>query len=232
LISFWGSAWPATITQTHNITTHGPGNTLDPWTDSWSFNKFNSYNGTYTLTSVRVEFLLYAWDGFIGSDNDGTTTANGAVSLDVNGNLSASGVGLVNSIFANVWASLLVRSATTFNLAANDGDGSGYQTGGSDYAFLSGPTEANAKTTTANDLIADAVKGSYIGTDTFSMRFTSSQAHNVLTGGGVESQISPQSAKGTVKITYDYVIPEPAAIGLISLGGLVTLVTNRLRRKN
>lgn len=232
MLTACGSLQAATIVQTHEIVAHGPGNTLDPWVDTWSFNKFDSHNGDYELTSVRVEFNLYAWDGFLGCDNDGVTTANGAVSLDVNGSLSASGVALVNSLFANVWGNLLVRTSTIFNLSADDGDGVGYQTGGSDFASLSGPTGANPASTTANDLISDAVKSSYTGTGTFSMTFTSSQAQNVLTGGNVESQITPQSARGLVTVTYDYVIPEPAAVGLLSLGGILMLAVSRFRRRN
>ena len=40
------------------------------------------------------------------------------------------------------------------------------------------------------------------------------------------------SGQFLAKVVYEYAaVPEPAAIGLVSLGGLVTLVTNRLKRK-
>jgi len=227
-----GSLQAAVIVQTHNIETHGPGSSLDPWNDTWSFDKFDTQGGIFELTSVRVEFDIYAWGGQIGSDNDGTTTANGSISLDVNGLLSANSVGLLNSSFQNIWASLLVRQLDTLALDVDDEGLEGYQTGGDDWNLLEGPTEANANSSTADDYIADAVKGGYIGTDTFSMSFTSSQTQNVLSGGDVESIISPQTAKGDVTIIYDYVVPEPAAIGLLSLGGILTLVVSRFRRRN
>ena len=211
-----GSLQAATITQTHNVATHGPGSTLDPWSDIWSFNKFDTLGGTRTLNSVRILFSVQAWGGYIGSDNDGSTTANGSISLDVNGHLSSADVNLLDTSFQNIWGNLLVRELDTLSLAANDGDGAGYQVGGSDWNLLSGPIEASANSTSADGYIADAVKSGYIGANTFSMTFTSTQVQNLLSGGSVESVISPQTAKGVVTITYDY-IPEPASASLAVL---------------
>lgn len=227
LLLISGSLHAATITQTHYIATHGPGSNLDPWTDTWSFNKFDTQGGVLTLNSVRVQFSIQAWGGYIGSDNDGGTSADGSISLDVNGSLSSSDVNLLNLSFQNVWNALLVRKLDTLSLAANDGDGAGYQVGGFDWNLLSGPNEENANGNSADGYIADAVKSGYIGADTFSMTFTSTQLQNLLSGGSVESIISPQSAKGVVTVTYDY-IPEPATA---SMSALVVLVGLWIRRR-
>jgi hypothetical protein len=214
-----GSLQAATLEQTHEIATHGPGSTLDPWTDTWSFDKFDDQGGSLTLNSVRVIFSIQAWGGYIGSDNDGGTTANGSISLDVNGHLASSDVTLLNSSFQTAWSTLLVRELDTLSLASNDGDGAGYQTGGADWNLLTGPIEANANSASADGYIADAVESSYIGADTFSLTFTSTQVQNLLSGGNVESIISPQTAKGSVSVIYDYTapIPEPASASLAIL---------------
>ena len=221
-----GSLHADTIVQTHNIATHGPGSALDPWTDNWTFDKFDTLGGTRTLNSVQVEFTIFAWGGYIGSDNDSpTTTANGSVSLDVTASLSSSDVTLANSLFQNVWTGLLVRELDTLSLATNDTDTVGsYQTGGTDWNLLSGPTEANANSETGDDFIIESGEGSYTGTGIFGMTFTSTQLQNLLSGGDVESIVSAQDAKGVVTVTYDYV-PEPATASMmLFVGGLGFLI--------
>jgi hypothetical protein len=213
-----GSAQAATITQTHTIAAHGPGSTLDPWTDAWSFNQFDTQGGVRTLNSIRVQFTLQAWGGYIGSDNDGSTTANGDISLDVNGRLTSSDVTLQNTSKNFIWDNILIRQRSTVNLAVNDGDGTGYQADGTDWNLLSGPVEESANSTSADGYIRSTLFADYIGASTFSMNFTSTQVQNLLSGGSVESVISPQSAKGLVSITYDYTqIPEPASASMAIL---------------
>ncbi|MFA7368870.1 MAG: choice-of-anchor E domain-containing protein [Kiritimatiellales bacterium] len=221
-----GSLQADTIVQTHEIVTHGPGNSDNKSVDTWSFDEFNTLGGALTLNSVQIIFSTQAWDGYIGTDNDGANGASGTVSFNLY-NALTSGKTLVNSSGSEAWANQYIRRATTFNLAADDLDGAGYQEGGTDWDSFSGPTEGNADTASANIFIHDALKSFYQGTGTFNMSATSYQQLNAIIGGYSEVQASSQLAKGSVTIIYDY-IPEPATA---SMSILVLIAGFWIRRR-
>ncbi|MFA7257216.1 MAG: choice-of-anchor E domain-containing protein [Kiritimatiellales bacterium] len=225
-----GSLQAAVIVQTHNFIATGPGNSDNPTVDTWSFNEFDTLGGTYVLSSVRIQFITQAWDGFIGTDNDGQDGASGTVSFNLY-NALTSGKTLIDSGLSTSWASQYIKRSAFFTLAADDGDGEGYQSGGADWDFLEGPTEESPAIQSADITISSFFVNTYEGSGTFNMSATAYQTLNAIIGGDSEIQASGQQMNGSVILTYDYVVPEPAAISLIGLGGIITLTANRIRRR-
>lgn len=221
----------AVIVQTHNFTATGPGNSDNPSVDTWSFNEFDTHGGAYILSSVRIQFITLAWDGFIGTDNDGLAGASGTVSFNLYNTLTST-KNLTDSSFSTAWASQYIKRSDTFTLAPDDGDGVGYQPGGVDWDSLTGPTAEAPDVRSADITITSFLTSTYEGTGTFSMSSTAYQTLNALIGGDSQIQASGQQMSGSVILTYNYVVPEPAAVGLIGLGGVITLVINRIRRRN
>jgi hypothetical protein len=233
LLAATGLLQAAVIVQTHEIAAHGPGNSDNKSIDSWSFDEFDNLDGAYTLNSVQISFRTSVWGGFIGSDNDGLDGGGGVVSFNLWCSLTSTKT-LLDENFSGDWVARYFRMATEFVLASTsvDNDGDGYQEGGLDWDSFSGPIdEASATVKTDAISIADFLKNQYIGTGTFEMSVTDYQTLNTLTGGNLETQSNGQLSSGSVTLTYDYV-PEPAAIGLIGLGGIITLTINRIRRRN
>jgi hypothetical protein len=225
-----GSLQAAVIVQTHNFIADGPGNSDNPSVDTWSFNEFDTFGGAFVLSSVRIQFITQAWDGFIGTDNDGQAGASGTVSFNLYNSLTST-KNLTDSSFSTAWASQYIKRSATFTLAADDGDGAGYQSGGADWDSISGPTVEAPDIRSADITITSFLTSTYEGTGTFNMSATAYQTLNAIIGGASEIQASGQQRGGSVILTYNYVIPEPAAVGLIGLGGIITLAVSRIRRR-
>lgn len=215
--------------QTHEFGTFYPGSYGDPYTDTWSFNQFNDQGGDWELQDIRIEFVLYAWGGFIGQDNDAEVGNSGLVSIDVLGNVDSEDVNMLKDDFSASW-DLSITESDTFVLLADDGDGDAYQAGGGDWDSLTAPDESNKTAAIIDANIFSGVFDGYIGADVFEMTFTASQILSFLSG-GVASSSEPQQSDGFVRITYDF-IPEPMTMSLMGAGGLVALLANRMRRKS
>jgi hypothetical protein len=208
-----------------------PGTTKSQYTDTWSFNKFDDQDGDWTLQSVHLDFVLYAWGGFIGQDNDGTTPLySDEVGFDVLGNITSTDVALLKGeTYDSSWE-CLIREEVVFDLAADDGDGSGYQTGGDDWATYAAPDEENKLVSSLSSDINSMYISSFIGSGTFDMNLSSSQESFPITDGAAELVQTPMQSGGYVRVTYDF-ISEPAAVGLIGSCGLMMLLVNRIRRR-
>lgn len=231
LLSFSSAAYSALWVQTHDFGTFYPGNGLDPYTETWGFNKFDDHGGEWTLSAITIDFVLYAWDGFIGQDNDGTTSASGSVGLEMLGNVSSPDVHYFNDNLVSLNASILQEG--TFNLVANDGDPAGdqYDVGGLDWDSLSGADESDPAQDTASTPVFPTSFSDFIGAGTFEMSLVASQAKYVIEDGAIATLTNPQKADGYVRVTYDFV-PEPMTMSLMGSGGLIALLANRMRRKS
>ena len=173
---------------------------------------FDKYDGSETLYGVNVTFEILVWDGYYNFDNDDSVIANVVVDLDVSGLLSSVDVTLPTL------SSQAISYSTSVDLDANDGDSTRtHDIGGGDYfSLMIGPlTDTQSGTVTSGDLPG------YIGTGTFDIVLDVDQLLTITAGGGVNSQVVPVLAKGTV--TVDYLIPEPATILLFSLGSLILI---------
>ena len=217
------SAGAATIVQTKNYS-----GTPD-FVQGLTFNQFDDQSGSLTLQSIKVEVMLNVSGGSLKTDNDGGQSASGAVEFAAEILLSSPTVSLIDSSGQQIVQSGDVKAAggTTISLTADDGDSevggtANFSYAGTDYGFYNGSSQSDG------DLgyVGSFVFSQYIGTGTYTVNVDADQVADYGALGGVQAQIDPLSASGSVTITYTYV-PEPATIGLLALGGLAILRRKR-----
>lgn len=211
-----------TITQTQNY-----GGVPD-YNQVLIFNQFDDLGGTLTLQSVYVEVNLTANGGALRCDNDAVEPASGAIEFGAQVAVGSS-VSMIDAMFQPIFQAGDVKATggTMLNLAADDGDEEvggtpNFSMAGLDYGFYKGGSVSDGD----NGIVNSAVYFQYIGLGTFTVTLDSSQVANYGSLGGVQAQIDPLTTTGTVKVVYTY-IPEPAALGLLAMGGLMFIRRRR-----
>ncbi len=195
-----------------------------------SLSKFNSSLGT--LTGIHIEFTtaLYGTDYQFDNDIEGGRSKTVTVTLtsDTTGYFSTAVRLTGTGIYAD-GRDLLISAFGSLTLAPNDGDPLLFDIGGADYGQWAPGT---LSATTGGD-VDSSVFADYIG----SGNFTATVNSEILAKLSTLTDIAPGPNKlpsGTFSatVTYNYAaVPEPAAIGLISLGGILTLTISRIRRR-
>ena len=194
-----------------------------------SLAKFDANLGTLTRIYIEFKTALYGID--YQFDNDAlravyTVPIN--LSSDPVGYFSTD-VSLAGTSINTDGSGLLIYAFQSLTLQKNDGDEVGvFNVGGTDY----GRWTPGTLTATTGGNVDSGAFADYIGTGNFA-----STINSLITIGYTEYNPDVQVEKifpsGTFSATvvYDYaVIPEPAALGLITLGGIITLVSSRLSR--
>ncbi len=191
--------------------------------------KFDSSLGT--LTRVYIEFTTALYDAYYAFDNDSSTTKRyPAVVLSFDVFSFSTTARIDGSGISSDGSDLGIYETFSLSLQKNDTDTVGqFDLGGLDYGVMTPDSSA-----TAAGYVNSSVFSDYTGTGTFNISIMANfvdiltQPSDVFAG----PNNTESSGRFLAKVTYDYeAIPEPAALGLISLGGLVTLLTDRLRRK-
>ncbi len=204
--------------------------TMNPLQDATvSLAKFDSSLGT--LTGIYIEFgtALYGTD--YAFDNDLTVLKKPTVTISLDVLSLLVSVGLEGTGIGADGSDLNIFAFHQFSLAKDDGDATGqFNTGGADYGrWLPGTLNAMAGGYVTNNAFTD-----YIGNENFTATINSDISAAITTWTGVESSPNNTLPVGEffVKVVYEYTaIPEPAAIGLLSLGGIFTLTTSWIRRR-
>lgn len=206
----------ATITQ--NLPYAGTPDYSQPLT----FNQFDDLGGTLTLQSIWVSVSLDAEGGALRCDNDAETPASGAIEFGAQALVSAS-VPLVDAGLNPIFqpGDVKATGGTTLNLSGDDLDGEvggtlNFSYVGSDYDFYLGGQASDSD----DGYVSPSAFAAYIGTGTFTITLDASQVANYGSLGGVQAQIDPLTAGGEVTVVYTYT-PEPAALGLLAMGGLL-----------
>ncbi len=214
--SLGGIASAATIVQTGNYSFTPTGN------QTLTFNKFDTMGGTRTLLNVTITTSVTKSGGSLYVDNDSASPASGSISQSVTINLSATGASLLNEASDGlVGSNVTANSFYSVSLSADDGDGAGYQAGGTDW----GGTEFSDVTTSQSETAGSTA--SFVGSGTtFTIKASGTQATDTAAVSGVAGAFSPAVASGFVTVTYTYSVPEPAAALLGGLG-LLTLLRRR-----
>lgn len=214
-----GVASAATVVQTKNYSFVPTGNA--PLT----FNKFDTSLGT--LTAVTITTNVTKSGGSLSVDNESATPASGTISQTVSITLSGSGVVLLDGSFAAIGNNLSAVSSYAATVGADDGDGPGIHTTGSDYA-TSG-TFATTPTTTETKNVNSIFFAGYSGSGTYGITANGSQGLDTSAIGGAAGSFDPATVFGDVVVTYTYTaIPEPSSI---LLGGVGMLALLRRRRR-
>ncbi len=194
---------------------------------------FDQYDGSLgDLTGIIIEISITTTGGLAEVDNEsGATSAT--VTFGTQGTLNYFS-STVTLPFELAFIATKATVSQTFSLGADDGDGTGIQSTGADYATLAGGTVTNSSSAAA----LSSVWSQYVGSGTYDIVVDISTYLNVSASGSVSQGSSPPSASGYVTVTYQGVTsgggggetPEPASLVLVcsSLGGLAVW---RYRRK-
>ena len=178
------------------------------YNESFTFALFDSSLGT--LTGVDISLQLDISGGFLGVDNDAVGPATVNVEFGATGMLTSSGP----TLFPNV--SLTTSNSATFNLAADNGDGPGFDGTGPDFAELIGVATSNIASSSM------LFFGEYVGPGTFDIGAEINQVIDFGGASGVAGQFGPQDAEIFITVVYTYdPIPAPGSMALLGLGGLV-----------
>jgi len=209
------SAQASTITQSQTFS--GIPNLME----SATFNQFDSQLGT--LESVQVSLNLNTTGGTLILDNDSDQTAAGIFEFGVIASISSSDVSLDNASSDPVIDNFGVFCSQSFSLAANQDDGiNDFDSTSPDGLLYSGIAESGS----ASGFVNTSDFSDYTGTGTFDINLIVMQWQYYGNVSGIEWATNPVSTNGSIAVTYNYV-PEPATLGLLSLGGLIL----RKRRK-
>ncbi len=186
------------------------------FTDTLSFNKFDTLGGTRILNSVTIELNAEIGGGKLTVDNDGATGATSSVNFGASVDLSSPDL----PIFPV--PSISHSTSGNLTLGADDGDveagGSGFSSVGVDAGFISGGT--------SNQTVSEVQSATALfqGTGTFDIDVDAAETFSLGAFGGSQKLIDPQSANGYVKVIYNYtLVPEPASLALLGLGGLALI---------
>ncbi len=169
-------------------------------------NQFNPSLGT--LTGVTLTLDATASAGTISWDNEAGVSSN--VTLGIGATVTAVGPDALTLIAVPLQKGTSTVTADTDDVADFIGTDAFSVTGGtgsdSDTAYPTSPFAA------------------YLGTGTFSVNVSSAvETYLSTTGGFGPIDSSSGSFSGTVTVTYEYIIPEPATMSLLGLGGLALL---------
>ncbi len=229
LISVALVALTSTVASAYTITQIQSYGGIPDYNQILTFNKFDDMGGTRTLQSVYVEVNLTANGGALRCDNDAVTPASGAIEFGAQVGVTSS-VSMIDALFNPIFQAGDVKATggTSMNLSADDGDDevggtANFSMAGTDYDFYIGGLVSDGD----NGIVNPLVYPQYIGLGTFTVTLSASQVAQYGSLGGVQAQIDPLATTGTVKVVYTWV-PEPAALGLLAVGGLLFIRRRRL----
>jgi len=176
--------------------------------------------GTRNLLSVEIKFNLNVNNGTLLLDNDGQAAASGTFEFGAKGTISSSQVPLLNSVYQPVVSELGAFHTGTFNLAGNTGDGDDAQN--CDPSAPDGMTYAGGlESRSSQGLINPMLISQYAGSGSYNINVEVLQWANFGGQGGIAYTVLPLTSNGNVEVNYSYeVVPEPATVGLLLLGGL------------
>ena len=192
-------------------------------TRTLTFDEFDDLGGTLTLTSIQVSVSLSAIGGQLILDNDGESSASGSFDFGAKGDISSTDVSLLDAGLFPVTSEVQAGHNQAFSLDPNTGDGpSDFDPTAPDGLQYNGGTETDSD----SGLISGTVFNQYIGTGTYDIDVDVTQWQDFGGLSGIEWAVTPVSASGNVTVIYNY-IPEPATLGLLSLGALALLRRRR-----
>ena len=223
LLSVAGSLQAASITNTATVA-------MVSETDATvSLAKFDANLGTLTRIYIEFKTALFGTDYQFDHDGDrGPASIAITLSSDPTGYFSTS-ASLAGTGINTDGSGLLISAFHSLTLQQNDGDPVGvFNIGGSDY----GRWAPGTLMATTGGNVASSVFEDYIGTGNFMATINSLIVIGYTDFSDVMVDEVFPTGEFSATVVYDYAaIPEPAALGLITLGGIITLVSSRISRK-
>ncbi len=187
------------------------------WLDfnkSWTFDKFDDNGGVFELEWVRMTIHTQITYGWFIVDNDALLPANVTINYNVMTSLTSPDLTI---------APFNVNIGGTENLAlaANIGDVPGVIDGTPPDGAIVTPDSSMYTNTLFFDK-NDPDMAQFIGTGLINTLFTSTRTFNITGASGIEGAYTVMIANAGVEVIYDYnVIPEPATLAILGLGGLM-----------
>lgn len=200
------------------------------FTESLTFDQFDPSLGT--LSRVTVSAFLNAGGAFLEADNEGdagTLSASYTVSLD----LSSVSVSFLASGLIPALNGIGVTDTQNSVVGADDGDGTGLQTTGSDYVTFLALGGSASDSADMDSLIFSQ----YTGLGTFIIEAEVAQALSFTGTSGQAGAFSPNPSSGSITVEYEYhgdpVIPEPGTIIALLAAALAggVIVRRRFARR-
>lgn len=186
------------------------------------FNQFDPSLGT--LTRIKITTNVTKFGGSAELDNDSANPAAGTISQQVSINLSSTQVSLQDASMAPIGSGITAVTSIAPNLAGDDGDGPGIQTGGGDYLF----SGFDSISTSQEGDVSPTLFGAYQGTGTFQINARGDAGSSSTLNSGVAILILPANVSGDVTIVYTYdAVPEPTTAVLGAVGALALLRRRR-----
>jgi hypothetical protein len=212
-----GSASAGVITQTKTFGVDRPNFSQD-----LMFDQFDDQGGTLTLNSIEVIVNLNVAGGSLKVDNDSPETAIGNVFFGAELLLTLT-VSMIDASSMNIIqvGDVKATGGQLISLLADDGDAEViggtpfFSYAGVDYGFYNGGSLSDGD----SGFVNPTVFSQYIGTGQYKVTADTLQIADYSALGGVQAQIDPLFADGTVQIIYNFT-PEPATLSMLLLGGL------------
>jgi len=203
--------------------------TMSPLEDATvSLAKFDSALGT--LTGIYIEFGTALYGGDFQFDNDLTVAKKPMVTVTLEVLSLLVSVGLEGTGINPDGSDMNIFSFHQLSLAKSSGDATSQfdVTGASDYGrWTPGTLTAAAGGYVTNSLFTD-----YLGAGNFTVSVNADFDALIATYAGVHDLIIDPTGEFSAKVIYEYTaIPEPAAIGLLGLGGILTLTISQIRHR-
>lgn len=186
-----------------------------------------------TLTDVQLTwYLAITSPGSIGIDNEAPTGGSTDYDLGIQLQKVGSSATTLNDSFSEIFLpNLAIDNSGSIFLAADDGDGAGYQAGGTDHALI---TLAAGSTNASGNVRSQFFDG-YEGTGNWTLTLNAIQSIGVSGADKSFTGTSPDfEYYASVQYTYDPVplgpssVPEPGTMALFAAGfGLLQCLRRR-----
>ncbi len=188
-------------------------------TDTLAFNQFDDNGGVYTLNSIKIILNLNTSGGQLILDNDSPDPASGTFQFGAKGRITSSDVTLLSATFSPITATAQALNTGSFNLSGNVGDvPKDYDPSPPDGMQYSGVGASDSQFDFVGSAFWTTGTVGYVGTGTYNIDLEVNQWTDYGSIGGIEFSVTPASAAGDVTVVYDYTVPEPATMALLSLG--------------
>jgi hypothetical protein len=215
-----GSALADIITYTETFG-FKPNDSVDLVLDQFDGDESSLMSVIYTITFTKT-------NGYAQADNDSLQSGSIEFLQTVSADLSSSDVRLLTDSFESIGDDMEILSiSSSVEIGATTGDSttSFDNTGGADYAEWS----PSAASYTNSWELASAFFDNVVGDESYVLTLSVSQTTEAVGLGGVSTAQSASDVVGEVSVTYLYVspIPEPAAIGMIGVAGVLALFVRR-----
>ncbi|HOF17933.1 MAG TPA: choice-of-anchor E domain-containing protein [Phycisphaerae bacterium] len=189
--------------------------------------KFDTSLGT--LTGVWVQIELRLKNAEIEMDNDASQAQNGTGWVVNTASSLTSGVSLVKTDYDSIdKGDLAINQSQVFLLSATSGDPTGQfdATGAGDYAAW----QPGVLTSGDSGNILESAWDDYKGTGVFTITVNTTYLTSA-TFAGSNGFFQGNTPDGELygKVIYTYVVPEPATLSLLALGGIALLLRRRRR---